>query len=56
MPTIALFYTRNACLLFNRVALCAICTGLDSKYNYTGGHCFTNNQPIQQKLNKISTF
>ena len=30
MPTIALFYPRNACLLFNRVTLCAICTGLAS--------------------------
>ena len=53
MPTIALFYPRNACLLFNRVALCAICTGLDSKYNYTGGHFFHTKAEI---TNQISTF
>ena len=30
-PTIPLFYTRNVCLLFNRVAPCAICIGLASE-------------------------
>ena len=29
-PTVALFYPRNVCLLFNKVALYAICTGLVS--------------------------
>ena len=32
MPTIALFYPRIACLLFIRLALCAINTGLASNY------------------------
>ena len=32
-PTIALFYPRNVCLLYNIVALCAIRTGLAIVYN-----------------------